>query len=62
MARDWRDAEGIPMTKPARIEQWGWWSDGFGWQPEDTALVVITLAVSALFAGLAICARIGWIG
>lgn len=35
---------------------WGWWSDGFGWQPEDTALVAMTLGLIALFSGLAIFA------
>ncbi len=40
------------------IPQWGWWSDGFGWQPEDTALVTMTAGLIALCACLTIFSRI----
>ncbi len=49
------------MTQPPRISQWNWWSDGFGWQPEDTVLIAMTLGLIALYSSLAICARIWWI-
>ncbi len=28
--------------------RWGWWSDGFGWQSEDTFLVTIAVSVVLL--------------
>ena len=40
----------------------GWWDGAFPWLGEDTALVTMTLGLIGLCAGLALAARMGWIG
>lgn len=42
----------------SKLKQWGWWSDGFGWQREDTALVAMTLGLAVLCVGAFLFVRI----
>lgn len=49
----------FPHTRPQRLKDWGWWSDGFGWQGEDTVLILILAAFVLFIGACGIAALIG---